>query len=133
MTKQSYQGTCHCRRIRFEVRAEITYAVDCNCSICRRKGALWHPAAESDLQIIAGDADLVLYQFNTQTAKHYFCKHCGIHPLTRPRLDPTRWVFNIRCIDGFDLGSVKVVPFDGEHWEPAAEAYFAKLGRRPAG
>jgi hypothetical protein len=132
MTQQTHHGSCHCGRLRFEVQADITYAVNCNCSLCRRKGALWHPAAEEDLKITSGEADLELYQFGTKTAKHYFCKQCGISTLTRPRLDPTRWAVNIRCIDGIDLPAVKVVPFDGEHWEDAAKALRAKVGKRPA-
>jgi len=120
---QNYQGACHCGRVRFEVRAEVNYVVDCNCSICRRTGALWHPAAEADLRIATGEADLTLYQFNTRTAKHYFCKHCGIHPFVRPRLDPTRWAFNVLCIDGVDAKSLPQRHFDGEHWEDAAKAF----------
>jgi hypothetical protein len=77
----------------------------------RRKGALWHPAADADLRILKGEGDLTLYQFNTKTAKHYFCKHCGIHPFIRPRLDPSRWAFNVR-------------PFDGQNWEATAWAYY---------
>jgi hypothetical protein len=109
--------------VTFEVRAVLSRVIDCNCSLCRRRGALWHPATESDLRILTGEADLVLYQFNTKTAKHYFCRHCGIHPFIRPRLDPSRWAVNVRCIDGVDLSSVKVVPFDGANWEAAAKAF----------
>jgi hypothetical protein len=69
--------------------------VECNCSLCRRRGAVWHGAAEADLRILTGEADLALYQFGTKTAKHYFCRHCGVHPFTRPRLDPSRWAFNV--------------------------------------
>ena len=120
---EAYKGGCHCGRITFQARARLDYVVDCNCSICRRTGALWHPAAEPDLQVLGGEADLVLYQFNTKTAKHYFCRHCGIHPFIRPRLDPNRWAFNVRCIDGVGLSSLKVVPFDGQNWEATAKAY----------
>jgi hypothetical protein len=128
---QTYQGTCHCRRVTFEARAELTYVVDCNCSMCARKGALWHPAAEKDLRILTGEPDLALYQFNTRTAKHYFCRHCGIHPFTRPRLDPGRWAFNVRCIDGVDPSALKVRTFDGQNWEATAKAYHEGLKKSP--
>ena len=126
---QTHQGSCHCGRVTFAVRADLAYVVDCNCSICRRRGALWHPASEADLRILSGEADLALYEFNTKTAKHYFCRHCGIHPFIRPRLDPSSWAVNVRCIDGVDLASLAVVPFDGADWEAAAAAL---LGRRKA-
>jgi hypothetical protein len=127
--RQTYRGACHCGRVSFEVQAKLDYVVECNCSLCRRRGAAWHGAAEADLRIVSGEADLALYQFGTRTAKHYFCRHCGVHPFTRPRLDPSRWAFNVRCIHGVDLSSIEVRRFDGENWEAAAEAY---RGRRPA-
>lgn len=127
-TPQTYQGTCHCGRVKFEVRASLDYLMDCNCSLCRRKGALWHGASEANLRILAGEAELTLYQFNTQTAKHYFCRHCGVSPFSRPRLDPKRWAFNVRCIDGVDLSSIPVRPFDGANWEAAAKALLEGRG-----
>jgi hypothetical protein len=119
----NYRGSCHCSRVSFEVTANLDYVVECNCSICRRRGALWHGAKESDLRILSGEADLTLYQFGTNTAKHYFCRHCGIHPFVRPRLDPTRWAFNVLCVDGVDAKSLPVRQFDGENWEAAAKAF----------
>ena len=124
---QTYQGACHCGVVTFEARAELNSVVECNCSICRRTGALWHPAEDADLRIRTGEADLTLYQFNTRTAKHYFCRHCGIHPCIRPRLDPSRWAFNVRCIDGIDLSSLKIRRFDGQNWEATARAYLDRL------
>ena len=119
----NHRGSCHCGRVTFAVQAKLDYVVECNCSICRRRGALWHGALESDLRILTGEADLALYQFGTNTAKHYFCKHCGIHPFVRPRLDPTRWAFNVLCVDGVDAKSLPVRHFDGENWEAAAQAF----------
>jgi hypothetical protein len=112
--------------VTFELHGEIENVIDCNCSLCRRRGALWHAATEASLRVLSGEDDLTLYQFNTMTAKHYFCRHCGIHPFIRPRLDPSRWAVNVRCIDGLDLSSLKVIQFDGEHWEEAAKAFYAR-------
>src|SRR5580765_2518012 len=117
---QTHRGSCHCGRVTFEVQAKLGYVIDCNCSLCRRRGALWHGVAEADLRLLSGEAELALYQFNTMTARHYFCRHCGIHPFVRPRLDPTRWAVNVRCIDGVELSTLDVRTFDGEHWEEAA-------------
>ncbi len=70
--------------------------------------------------------ELTLYQFGTLTAKHYFCRHCGVSPFTRPRLDPARWAVNLRCIDALDLSSLEIQEFDGVNWEEAAKAIDAK-------
>ena len=121
-----YRGSCHCGKVRFELDADIKYLTDCNCSLCRRKGALWQGATDAQLRILEGEGDLTLYQFGTNTAKHYFCKHCGIQPFTRPRLDPTRWAVNVRCLEGFDPRGYKIHVFDGEHWEEAAAAFRAR-------
>ena len=129
---KTYQGSCHCRKVTFELKARLDYVMDCNCSLCRRKGALWHGATEANLRILTGEADLALYQFNTKTAKHHFCRHCGIHPFCRPRLDPGRWAVNVRCIDGVDLPSLPVIPFDGANWEAAARAFLSRAKQPPA-
>jgi hypothetical protein len=121
-----HKGSCHCGRVTFELHAKLTNAMDCNCSLCRRKGALWHGASDSTLRVLSGEDDLVLYQFGTLTAKHYSCRHCGISPFTRPRLDPSKWAVNVRCIDGLDLSALKIRKFDGENWEAAAQEFMAR-------
>jgi hypothetical protein len=65
-------------------------------------------------------------------AKHYFCRNCGTNPLSRPRLDPSLWVVNVRCLDGVDVKALPVQPFDGEHWEEAAGALMAQRRKAPA-
>ena len=126
MDLKTYQGACHCGRVTFALQAKpLTQAVECNCSMCGSAGALWYAASDADLKI-TGESELGLYQFGTMKAKHYFCRHCGIHPFTRPRLDPTRWAVNVRCIDGIDVPSLKVMPFDGQNWEAAAKAFLER-------
>jgi hypothetical protein len=120
----THHGACHCGKVKFELQATLGVAFDCNCSICRRRAALWHGAANRDLRITEGEGELTLYQFNTNTAQHFFCRHCGVAPFSRPRFDPSNWVVNVRCIDSADLQALKVLPFDGIHWEAAAAALF---------
>ena len=127
---KTYLGTCHCGKVTFEVQLDLTAASDCNCSLCRRKGAIWHPAPESALRVLSGEDNLHLYQFGTMTAKHYSCSHCGISTFTRPRIDPTRWGVNLRCIDAVDLSALKIRHFNGEQWEESVAAMRAQA--RPA-
>jgi hypothetical protein len=122
----TYTGSCHCGQVTFELDGEIRGVMECNCSVCRRKGALWHAATHEQLRITSGEADLGLYQFGTMTAKHYFCKRCGMSPFSHPRLDPSRWIVNVRCLEGVDVKSLPVRLFDGEHWEDAAKALLAR-------
>ena len=129
---QKYQGSCHCGRVSFELEARIAVATECNCSICRKKGAVWHATDDAHLRIVSGQANLGLYQFGTMTAKHYFCTSCGIGIFSRPRIAPDRWVVNLRCVDDIDLSELKVHPFDGEHWEEAAEQLMQARASRAA-
>lgn len=118
-----FHGTCHCGRVRFEVEARPTRLSRCNCSICRAKGALYMPIREiQSLRIIAGESELTPYQFNTKTATHYFCKHCGIHTFHHPRVDPSRWSVNVRCLTDFAAEHLPVTEFDGHNWEAAARS-----------
>jgi len=125
-TRLPYKGSCQCGRVAFELDAKLDYVMECNCSLCRRLGALWHGASDSSVRIAEGADDLKLYQFNTMTAKHYSCRHCGVHLFSRPRLDPTRWAVNVRCIDELDISSIPVRRFDGANWEEAAKALLSQ-------
>lgn len=107
-------GSCHCGAVRFEVQASISQAIRCNCSLCRRKGALMSPAFHADqLKILRGEDDLALYQFNTRVAKHYFCRHCGIYPFHQTRRDASLWRVNLGCLDGIDPDALDVSVVDG--------------------
>ena len=117
-----YKGSCHCGRVKFEGEFELKSVFECNCSICSDKGAIYVPAQNNQLKITEGGSELSLYQFGTKTASHYFCKHCGIHPFVRPRINPQMWLANIRCLDGVDLKTIKPVLFDGQNWEQSARA-----------
>ncbi len=68
-------------------------------------------ATLSDLDILAGQENLTLYQFHTRTAKHYFCKVCGIYTHHQRRSDPSQFGVNAACLEGvspFDFAEVPV-------------------------
>lgn len=108
------KGSCHCGAVRFEVDTPVVPAGRCNCSLCRRKGALMTPLfPASRLKILQGEDDLTLYQFNTRVAKHYFCRHCGIYPFHQTRKDPLQWRVNIGCLEGIDPYTLEASVADG--------------------
>jgi hypothetical protein len=120
---QTYEGGCHCGRVRFRAKADLALVSECNCSICTKKGILHLGAAREDFELLSGDDALATYQFNTGTARHMFCKHCGIHAFGVPRLHPDRITVNARCLDGVDVAALKPSRwFDGHNWEEAARA-----------
>jgi hypothetical protein len=118
---QTYEGGCHCGRVRFRVTAELNGIADCNCSVCTKKGFLHLIVAPEQFELLSGEDDLSTYQFNTGTARHTFCRHCGIHPFYVPRSDPDKIDVNVRCLDNIDLTQIQITPFDGRNWEDAIE------------
>lgn len=103
MSDDGLKGSCHCGAVKFEVHAPVTPAARCNCSLCRRKGALMTPPfAANQLTILQGEDALSQYQFNTRTAKHFFCRHCGIYPFHQTRTNPQLWRANIGCLESID-------------------------------
>lgn len=113
----TFTGGCHCGAVRYRVQLERLVAIECNCSICQKKGFIHVivPAARFDL--LHGEAALSTYTFNTGTAKHHFCRHCGIHSFYRPRSHPDGYDINLRCLDDRPIDRFELTTFDGADWE----------------
>jgi hypothetical protein len=109
--ERTWQGGCHCGAVRFEVTADIDEVVDCNCSICTKKGFLHLIVAPEKFRLLKGADALVTYRFNTGTAKHSFCGRCGIHAFYTPRSHPDKVDVNVRCIEGDRPGGVEDCAF----------------------
>ena len=121
ITDRVVTGGCHCGGVRFRVRLWSTSALECNCSICRKKGFINLIVAAEDFELLQGEELLSSYRFNTKVAEHRFCKVCGIHPFSRPRSHPGSFDVNARCLDdGYEFLSIE--PFDGENWEQSVES-----------
>jgi len=116
---KTMQGGCHCGRVRFKVTADLDRVTYCNCSMCSKKGFLHLIVPPEQFELLSGKDNLTTYEFNTRTAKHIFCKTCGIHAFYVPRSDPDKIDVNVRCIDDIDLSSLSVKTFDGRNWEEA--------------
>jgi hypothetical protein len=118
---QTMEGGCHCGRVRFRVTGDLAQTTHCNCSICTKKGILHLIVAPERFELLSGGDNLATYQFNTGTAKHTFCKVCGIHPFYVPRSDPDKIDVNVRCLDDVDLTALSPKMFDGRNWEAAMQ------------
>ena len=118
---RTWVGSCHCGRVRFEVDTDLARVTDCNCSMCTRKGYLHCIAPPERFRLLAGADALATYQFGTRTARHHFCATCGIASFYVPRSHPDHVDVNVRCLEGVDLASLRITPFDGRHWEASRE------------
>jgi hypothetical protein len=113
-----HKGGCHCGKVRFEVQAPRQLEVgDCNCSMCSRTGYQHLMVQKERFRLICGEDALTSYQFNTGTAKHLFCRHCGVKSFYVPRSHPDGYSVNARCLDAdtFEIASVRKI--DGRNWE----------------
>ncbi|EME3969587.1 GFA family protein [Vibrio fluvialis] len=109
--REKHRATCHCGAVELELSLPdgIVDPRRCDCSICRRKGAIVASVTLDAIRIVKGQEALRLYQFNTQTAKHYFCSVCGIYTHHQRRSNPYQYGYNVGCLEGvnpFDFGDV---------------------------
>jgi len=96
-------ASCHCGSVELELLLQNGFELRrCNCSICRRKGAIVGSVLINNLKILKGEDFLSLYQFNTNTAKHFFCSACGIYTHHQRRSNPQEFSFNTGCVEGFN-------------------------------
>ena len=116
-TMQKYRGSCHCGGVRFEIETDFPELTTCDCSICRRKNALMVKVHEAQFAPLSGDDLLTEYQFHTMTARHFFCKRCGIYPFHRKRVTPDHFGVNVFCLDDFDPEGIPVRPTAGRSME----------------
>jgi len=113
-----HTGGCHCGKVRFEVSAPAEFEItDCNCSMCSRYGYQHLMVPKGQFRLLSGEEALTTYQFNTRTAKHLFCRHCGVKSFYVPRSHPDGFSVNVRCLDAGTFRVTGVRKLDGRNWE----------------
>jgi hypothetical protein len=111
----THHGGCHCGKIAFEVDVDGGAAVECNCSICTKRGSLLWFAPRDKFRLLSGQDDLTTYTFNKNVIQHQFCKHCGVQSFALgedPRGNKMAAI-NIRCLEAFEFDQVPVKQIDG--------------------
>ena len=105
--------TCHCGEVEIQVnlQKDIDKLMRCNCSMCKRKGAIMSMVKNEDFKIVKGEDKLKLYQFHTKVAQHYFCSICGIYTHHNPRSAPAMTGFNLGCVDEVKVEDLKDIAF----------------------
>ncbi len=111
---RSHQGACHCGAVRFEIAAEVTELVTCNCSLCRKRNAVMAMVHESRFKLLQGQDELALYRWNSRVAKHYFCSICGIYVFHRRRSRPDHYAVNVFCLEDVAADKITRIAFDGQ-------------------
>jgi hypothetical protein len=110
--KENHKLSCHCGVI--EISLHLPNGLEnprrCDCSMCKRRGAIVASVSLEDLTVLKGEESLRIYQFNTKTAKHFFCCHCGIYTHHQRRSSPDQYGFNVGCLEGVNPFELQDVP-----------------------
>jgi hypothetical protein len=109
------RGSCHCGKIAYSLDATPTEAIECNCSICRRRGSVLAAVRPDAFHLETSRDDITVYTFGKHVIRHQFCKRCGCAPFaegTGPG-GVAMVVINLRCAENLDLSTIKVTRFDG--------------------
>ncbi|OWY38067.1 aldehyde-activating protein [Xenophilus sp. AP218F] len=119
-----HRASCHCGAVVLELTLPqgIENPRRCDCSICRRKGALVASVRLDGIRIVQGEDALRLYQFNTHTAKHYFCGVCGIYTHHQRRSHPEEYGYNVGCLEGVNPFLIADAPVNDGVNHPADRA-----------
>ena len=113
---KTHAGGCHCGKVRFEVKADVSQAMSCNCSICSKGGALLAFVGKDQFKLLSGEEALSDYQFGKKKIHHRFCQSCGLRSFASGVAPDGSEMFaiNLRCVDDIDLSSLKISEYDGK-------------------
>lgn len=116
-----HRASCHCGAVVLELELPdgIVDPRRCDCSICRRKGAIVASVPLAAVRIVAGNDHLREYRFNTNEARHYFCSICGIYTHHQRRSNPEQYGYNVGCLDGINPFEIENVPVNDGVNHPA--------------
>ena len=110
-----FKASCHCGNVAYEVEGELAGVMECNCSMCSRKGAKMWFVPRSQLRLTTPESGAKTYLFNKHVIEHRFCPECGIHAygVGRDRQGNEMAMVNVRCLEGVDFDALPVKHFDG--------------------
>lgn len=110
-----YKGSCHCGNIAFEVEGDLEQVIECNCSICSKRGSLLWFVPRANFRLLTPAENYATYTFSKHKIKHHFCQKCGCAPFgegANPKGEAMAAI-NTRCLDGVELSTIKVRSFNG--------------------
>ncbi len=114
------RGSCHCGAVTFELAESPKWLTECNCSICRRIGAIWAHGDVGKFKVTYSEDATLDYLCGDKTLVIKTCKTCGCtthwENLETPRHQ--HMAVNCRMADPKDIAALRIRPFDGaEKWE----------------
>jgi hypothetical protein len=124
------KATCHCGAVSIAIPSQPEAVTNCNCSVCRRYGALWAYYPAEEVEVKANDAALQEYTRGSRSIAFVRCGNCGCVTHWRPlpgKRKSSRMGVNVRMFEPEALGRFKIKLLDGAltedfvgEWEPPA-------------
>ena len=109
------EASCHCGAVRLRVPERPRQLTTCNCSLCRRYGALWSYWRPDQVTFVSGAGTTVPYVQGERTLAMHHCAICGCvtHYEGLGSWKAKRTVVNARLMDPADIAGVPIRHFDG--------------------
>jgi hypothetical protein len=108
------KASCHCGAVGLEIDAAPTQVTDCNCSICRRYGALWAYYAPKHVRRLTPDAATDVYRCHDKALEFHRCSACGCVAYWASSDPQHDWMgVNARLMEPEILAPAKVRRLDG--------------------
>ena len=108
-------GRCHCGAVRVEIPRRPRTLTNCNCSICRRYGALWAYYKASEVRIEAAPGATEGYVWGDKELRFVRCRSCGsiVNWEVIRATEKSRVGINARNFEPDALGPVRIRRLDG--------------------
>ena len=100
---QMYTVSCHCGAVMLELQRKPRKMTQCNCSVCRRYGALWAYFQRKSIRILTEGNALEKYSWRNNRFEFYRCATCGC---------VTHYERTNKRSDGSDMGAVNLRNID---------------------
>jgi hypothetical protein len=108
-------AACHCTAVRFEIAELPSWVLECNCTICRRYGAIWAYPSAGQVKIVGGEGATETYVWGDRELAFHRCKECGCVTHMSAIDPPQIYGINVRMIPVLDPASVHVRQKDNGH------------------
>ena len=122
MAKKTYQGSCHCGRIKFEADIDLAAGTGkCNCTNCWKRRSWNTKVPVPDFRARGGEDQMSGYDPGAPIQKG-FCKNCGV--ITYAYVPKTEWnpseyvSVSVAALDNLDPAELLAAPityYDGRH------------------
>jgi hypothetical protein len=115
LDKLMIEASCHCGTVRIEVAERPRQLTSCNCSLCRRHGALWAYYRPDEVRIVAGAGMTVPYVQGDRTLETHHCPTCGCvtHWESVKTEGSDRMAVNARLMAPVEIADIRIRRFDG--------------------